>query len=417
MESKANIEYNDDELEPPTWLNAQLFTEVLSSYEKAPELKVNDIKISPASAKGDHYASVMFRGIIDYTTQKGTFSKALICKTMPEQEGHKKEMLGNSYVFETEIGMYSKILPKFEEILRKAGDETTLCVPCLYYSLEPQKLLIFEDLVPQGYSVIRDRDVSMDELKAAYSKLAKWHAVSLYVQQEQPDSLKEFKHGMFSMPNIIDDPFVKDGMRQFLKFLESVPELTKYIPYFKSIESTYLEQTRKTLEEYRENRQANCYYVLSHGDYHARNMLFKHRNGNLEDCMLVDFQISNMCPITMDLIYSIYMLMGPNDRHNNYKELINFYFSVFVKTLQKIDYKGELPKLDELWAQMGRHKEYDLFLFSTFFPLICAMRTNASALTAAITNEEVRQKLYFSKDFIEEAKIILPRFEKLGYLK
>lgn len=182
MSSSENDDnFNADELDAPEWLNTQFFTKVLGNHEKAPELKVLKIHISPASAKGDHYASVMFRGNVSYTTHKGEFSKSLIIKTMPEVEGHKKELLSNSHLFKTEIGMYSKALPKFEEILHAAGDKTKLCPECIYYSLEPRQLLIFEDLVPQGYIVVRDRDATTEELHAAYTKLAKIHAVSFHL--------------------------------------------------------------------------------------------------------------------------------------------------------------------------------------------------------------------------------------------
>lgn len=177
----SNDNFNADELVAPEWLNAQFFTDILRNYEKAPELEVVEIHISPASAKGDHYASVMFRANVSYTTQKGKFSKSLIIKTMPEVEGHKKDMLSESHLFKTEIGMYTKALPKFEEILRAAGDTTKLCAECIYYSLEPRQLLIFEDLVPQGYVVVRDREATTEEIHAAYTKLAKLHAVGFYL--------------------------------------------------------------------------------------------------------------------------------------------------------------------------------------------------------------------------------------------
>ncbi|XP_032579546.1 uncharacterized protein LOC116801819 [Drosophila sechellia] len=89
---------------------------------------------------------------------------------MPEQEGPKKDMLSNSPIFKTEILMYSKALPELERILREAGDTTNLYVPYIYHSLEPHQVMIFEDLVPQGYTVIRDRFVNKEELKNAYFK-------------------------------------------------------------------------------------------------------------------------------------------------------------------------------------------------------------------------------------------------------
>lgn len=184
-------QFNEDELEAPSWLNAQFLGGILAAYENCTELKVTDLKISPATAQGDHYASVMFRATAEYSTCNGKFSKPLIIKTMPEQEGHKKDMLAESHLFETEIGMYCQVLPEFERILVETGDMTKLFAPCLYHSLEPRQVMIFEDLVPLGYSVVRDRSVSLEELKAVFSKLAKWHAVSMKIIKEVDNSILE----------------------------------------------------------------------------------------------------------------------------------------------------------------------------------------------------------------------------------
>lgn len=132
-----NNEFYTDELVAPAWLNTELLRQVLAKYKNTEELDVIDFKISPATKKGDHYDSVMFRVAVDYTTEKGKDFISLIVKTMPELDGFKKDQLGESHIFQTEIGMYTEILPKFEAVLREAGDNTSLCVPCIYHSLEP----------------------------------------------------------------------------------------------------------------------------------------------------------------------------------------------------------------------------------------------------------------------------------------
>ncbi|XP_030572035.1 uncharacterized protein LOC115770764 [Drosophila novamexicana] len=417
MDPNKNVDsFNADELVAPEWLNVLFFEEVLRKHEKAPDLKVLDLHMIPASEKGDHYASVMFRANVSFNTQKGKLSKSLIIKTMPDQEGHKKEMLETSNIFRTEIAMYTKVLPKFEEILREAGDNTRLCVPCIYCSLNPRKVMIFEDLVPQGYTIIRKRNATIDELKLAFLKLAKWHAVSVHMLQEQPDYLQELKYGLFEIPNMRQDPFCTTGMRKFLDLLEEIPELRKYIPHFKKMENDYVDRLGAVMQEYRNNRQPNGYYVLCHGDFHLKNMMFKHKaNGSLEDVMLLDFQISNICPITIDLIYAVYMLMGIEDRHNNYKELINYYFSEFLTTLQNIGFKGELPNSVEFWQQMSQHKCYDIYLLTTFLPMMCALKLYAFDPADIFQHEDVRKTMYRLDLYIEDVKNLLSRFEEEGY--
>ncbi|KAH8247562.1 hypothetical protein KR038_006312 [Drosophila bunnanda] len=412
-------QFNADELQPPEWLNSEFIADVLSKYENDPELRVTDLKISPATAQGDHYASIMFRAKAEYSTPKGKFSKPLIIKTMPEQEGHKKDMLSESYVFTTEIGSYCTALPEFERILREAGDNTKLYVPCIYHSLEPRQVMIFDDLVPQGYSVIRDRPVTEEELKKVFAKLAKWHAVSMKVINERPNFLKDFKYGIFEMPTIEADPFVTTGMAGFIEMLDQRPEFRKYKPHFEKVKDVYLKRLADEMQEYRKNRRSDSIYVLCHGDFHLRNMMFKEnkQTGAPEDVMLVDFQFCNICPITVDLTYSIYMLMEPEQRWDMGKDIIHHYFTVLVETLKKIGYKAEMPTEDGLWKQIHRNRYYHFFLMATFLPMILSIKQNTFKMNDIIQDPETRKKAYFFDFYVEDIKHLLPKFEEMGYFK
>lgn len=78
--------------------------------------------------KGDHYASIMFRCKVSYNcvNSKEGKQKSLILKTLPTEEGPKRDMLKESSLFETEIAMYSETLPEIEKILAEYGEPTKL---------------------------------------------------------------------------------------------------------------------------------------------------------------------------------------------------------------------------------------------------------------------------------------------------
>ncbi|XP_064546922.1 uncharacterized protein LOC135434312 [Drosophila montana] len=411
--------FNQDELDAPSWLDWQYFKEVLSAHENDEELEIIDVNISPATGKGDHYASVMFRAGVEYKSKNGKSFKSLIIKTMPEKEGHKKELLGDSHIFETEISMYSEILPKFEEILRQAGDETTLHVPCIYHSLKPRQVMIFEDLLPQGYIVLRDREPTCEEIRSAYCKLAKWHAVSYKWYKEKPELLKKFKYSLFELPKIEKDDFVLNGIDHFINMLDSVPDLTVYKQYFEKMRPVYMKRCREAYMEHRQNPQENAYYVLCHGDFHLRNLMFKYnkRSGALEDCMLLDFQMSNVGPMPNDIIYSIYQMLSPEQRHNHRDELIYFYFSTFTETLKKLNYDGELPSLCEFRQQLFRHKFFEFFLLTTLLPVINATKSGNVEISEVIENRELRATLYLNEDYLEDVRCNLKRYLHLGYFE
>ncbi|KAH8418179.1 hypothetical protein KR222_000973, partial [Zaprionus bogoriensis] len=338
--STKNENYNADELEPPAWMNEEFFVEVLTQSEKESDVKVIDTKISPATEKGDH-ASVMFRASVEYSTPKGKLSKSLIIKTMPEEEGFKKDFLGDVQFFPTEIAMYTEILPKFQAILREAGDETQLCANCIYHSLTPRQVMVFEDLVPMGYEVIRKRPITLEEINTALGKLAKWHAVSFKLIKEQPELFDRFKYDLTTVPNYLEQDFQKTSLPDFIEALGSVESLKKFQKYFERIQKEGLVQRWvDIIREYRCNRQKDAYYVLCHGDFHSRNMMFKGT-----ECLLLDFQISYVGSMTNDVLYALYMFVGPEERLNKYDEIIYEYFETFRKTLLTIGYKGEMPNL------------------------------------------------------------------------
>ncbi|XP_017123952.1 uncharacterized protein LOC108143890 [Drosophila elegans] len=111
------------------------------------------------------------------------------------------------------------------------------------------------------------------------------------------------------------------------------------------------------MQEYENNPQPG-YYGLCHGDFHTRNMMFKHNKetGCFGDYMLVDFQGCYVAPLALDLIYS-YMMMGQKQRTDNFEISLNCYFSVLLEPLRKIDYLGKLPTPLALWSEMKRLRE------------------------------------------------------------
>lgn len=96
------------------------------SYKLIPSLvnfQIRNYKITPATALGDHFASVMFRVNINYSVDEDISNKniSIIIKTVPTAEGYKKGMLDSVNVFDIEIFMYTKVLNKCTEILGKCG--------------------------------------------------------------------------------------------------------------------------------------------------------------------------------------------------------------------------------------------------------------------------------------------------------
>ncbi|XP_055857104.1 uncharacterized protein LOC129919983 [Episyrphus balteatus] len=410
--------FNEDELHPPNWMDDKFFTEVLMKCEKSDQVLVKEVKISPASAQGDHYASIMFRAAVTYDTEKSKGnSKSLIIKTMPELDGHKKDLLGESYIFETEISMYLETIPKIEAELRAIGDKTVLGPEVLYYSLKPRKIIIFEDLCQKGYEVLRDRHCNMEEVKVAFLKLSKLHAASYKLAAEGDTSVTAYKEGMLAFKGIEEMPYMTSGMLNFIDKLETIDEFKKYVPKLREIQKDILKRSINSMKISQQNESKGI-FVLCHGDFHRKNMMFKHNSsGKVEDLLLLDFQICYYGPAVLDVLYGMYMLVDDNMRTNCYDELIHYYSSNFIETLKKLKFQGEIPKISDFFIEILQHRHWELFLMSTFLPIWNAFAPGDLNPEDMMTSNEARRSTYENDNFINEVRRRLPKMLHRGYLE
>lgn len=185
MGSEAEILYNEDELVSPDWINTAFFEKVLRSYENDSEIVVADYKVSPASKKGDHYASVMYRIKIDYVSPKTEKNKniSVILKTEPFVDGEKKDIIKKINLFDCEIKMYSETLPEMQKLISMTGDNRRMHPSLVYHSNDPAPILIFEDVSPLGYETCKDYGVDHELSELAFHRLGQIHAASMVLEE------------------------------------------------------------------------------------------------------------------------------------------------------------------------------------------------------------------------------------------
>ncbi|XP_060647347.1 uncharacterized protein LOC132785319 [Drosophila nasuta] len=242
-------------------------------------------------------------------------------------------------------------------------------------------------------------------------QLAKWQAVSFKLLKDQTGLLDKMQYDLTTMPNFLDEDIMTTGFPMFLEALKSVESLKKYIKYFEPIKDIVIPRWVKIIREYRENRQDDAYYVLCHGDFHSKNMMFRGT-----DCMLIDFQLSYVGSIINDVLYAVYMILSAEDRRDKLDELIYHYFITFANTLEKIGYQGKKSSLVEFRKQIFDRKYSEIFLISTFLPIFNHVR-NGEPLADLMENEELRRKLYHTKEYLDDLEHLLSRMLHLGYFE
>ncbi|XP_065354374.1 uncharacterized protein LOC135948847 [Calliphora vicina] len=401
--------YNEDELVAPSWINQEYFANVLQKYENNENIIIKKLEISPASKKGDHYASIMFRCKVTYNNDNSLEfkQKSLILKTLPD-EGMKADLLQESKVFETEISMYTETLPKIEKILAECGEPTKLAAEIIYHTLQPRKVLIFEDLCELGYDTLRSRSTTEDELQMIYRKVAKLHAVSFMLgQTEDHACVTKYDEGIFSSSAIMKMDYMSQGIFHFIDMLSKHEDLKVYEEKVKALQPEITEKCKALYNAYKLNKTQKDIFVLNHGDFHMKNLMFKfNAEQQAEDLIMVDYQICCYAPLSIDLIYSQYMMMRPEFRLRR-NEFMQYYFSEFIRVLKKINFKGELPRYSDLQIANLHYRHFSLFLLSTFLPL------NHVVLSAS---EEELKEMNIS-DYIENGEKTASTYQHPGYIK
>lgn len=127
-----------------------------------------------------------------------------------------------------------------------------------------------------------------------------------------------------------------------------------------AIRSKLMEKGLKTTAP---NKPGEGYNVLNHGDFHAKNMLFKKdESDNINEVLLLDFQLCNWGSPAIDIIYALYLVASTEVRQNHRDEIISYYYDQFVLTLKDIALLTNIPTLLDLQVELLSHGFFEAFL-------------------------------------------------------
>ncbi|XP_049317844.1 uncharacterized protein LOC105231116 [Bactrocera dorsalis] len=414
-----NEKRNEDEFTFPEWLNETFFQKVLKNVETE-GAEITNLELKPGTLKNDNYASVLFRAKVTYTLQSQPAQEkvsSFILKVQPFMEGNKKELMQNYSLFDTEITMYTKVLPMIEKVLRQYGDNTILGPKLIACSTTAPSYVIFEDLALKGYTTIGYRHPNMEETKFALLKLAKLHATSYKLCKEEKDNIiTTLDKGSMNSADPYAFPFVKYGIGLLKEILSEHDDLKQYVPHIAAVEHLLCERTIDMFNEAGSGKRDGL-YVLNHGDFHLKNMMIKKNEDKLTDVMLLDYQISIFGSPAIDLHYAFTMMFSPEMRRDHFDELLYFYITNFQDTLRKTEYKGHIPTHIEIRQELAKHRYWALFLLLCFLLFNYALVDENKDIAGLVENAEVIRKELEDPNLLNELRELLPRFLYNGYFE
>lgn len=169
-------------------------------------------------------------------------------------------------------------------------------------------------------------------------------------------------------------------------------------------------------------RKDERFNVLCHGDLWANNVMFKYNEDTekVEECILVDFQMSFYNSPMLDLIYFIYSSTQHQLKLHKVDHIIQFYHQQLVANLKKLGYSKKPPTLLSLQRD---YLELGLFgvvvSFGTFTIAVAPPGEDADManfMKEDETGNNFTRRLYSNPAYVEAMNDLIPYFEMKGFL-
>lgn len=333
----------------PQWICPEYVQKVLRNYFLDEDLQIVEIFITPATAKGENYASTMTRVRVKYTNpgQRNLQSGSFLIKSNVENDEYTSGKLSDCDVFSREMEIYSKIIPKLRKILQSKDLDEEL-VPRIIDIDYAHDSIMFEDLTARSFvPADRVKGFDMAHAKMVLRKLAKWHAASAVLGHAEPEIFQSYDRGLMTRRTDVHVPYYENSLRFCASAVSRLPGYEKYASKMFKLQNKLVELGRRAFD--RRNDRLN---VFVHGDLWITNVLFKY-NANMHpvDATLIDFQFSFWGSPTIDLHYFFNTSLSDELVLDGQEELVQYYYEMLVEDLQGLGYKGKIPTLKEFWIE------------------------------------------------------------------
>lgn len=267
-------------------------------------------------------------------------------------------------IYDREVYFYQKLLPALYQL-----GECEPFAPKLYAATEA-RALVLEDLSVKGYgNKMKSIFIDLDHSLVALNVLAKYHALGYeyfkslskddpslsLIGPSQPAIRTSSRQNQFDSFRTVVQPFLSRSLYQKILRLEN--EILAELPTINS-------------------EDKNSMIVIIHGDFHARNVLFKYDSiGKVNEGKLIDWQFGRAANPVLDLIDFFIPNMEIEMFEANENTLLNSYLATFNSNLSSSTNREY--KRSELDRDMYFFKNHYFRVLSTVGREILALEPQA----------------------------------------
>lgn len=256
--------------------------------------------------------------------------------------------------FQNEIYMYDTVLPYFKSYLidKSINFDLSEWTPITYLSTYMQNeesmsetILVQENIQKNDFYIEPELYLTQDHFDIMIECLAQFHALSLALKIENNQRFMnvvgEIKPLCFEQPN--GSPSLYDVLhdistnRLFNNIFKQIDQHTQYDVQFiqdiNRLKEIVGDKPVKLLDRF---RQIDDFAVITHGDYHRNNLLFRKINNRVANMKMIDFQQVRYGSPCLDLSFFMYLNISCELRPHLWDRILQKYHQQFIKHTAEI---------------------------------------------------------------------------------
>ena len=274
-------------------------------------------------------------------------------------EGIAGEKLRQYDVQRKEMDVYQFVIPELKLLMKSIGEPGELYPTALIVDRK-REVIVFKDLTPDGYRMVdRTQGMDMVHMKMAIKLMAKMHASSLKMREQQPNIFVPYNTCIVTRET---DAFYPMFVHIFNALTDEVgkwgSEWKYYHEKLQQLAPNFVEYSQRVVDN---DPASDDLCVFVQGDMWVNNFLYKYDGqGNPIDAVLLDFQYCTYGTPMIDFCYLYYTSARDDIRQNCFDELLQYYYYQLVDYARRLQYRARLPTLYQFLQQTQRKMFYGM---------------------------------------------------------
>ncbi|XP_046834812.1 uncharacterized protein LOC124431225 [Vespa crabro] len=333
------------------------------------DVVINSVEEEPGSGRGDNYTSMLYRVRAKGKKQLKSgewdnWERAIIYKVLPQSK-ERREAFKSELLFRNEVAFYTYVWPALNQ-MQLNGKKVFNGIVKVYAARAD--LIAMEDLRERGFKMAdRRKGLKFEHLKLVLKALAGFHALSLTLRETRPEEFLK-----------LSNPNDGKGIQEVLFRIENEDW---YRQYYKTAANNAIRMVSDGLPACMEHRREeimeklnaflndNVFFrtmselaaaqgpltVFCHGDCWINNILFRdQQDSETEDIYLVDFQLSRVGSLALDLANLLYCCTSGEVRKTYMTQLLQHYHFHLMSSLHILNPEQPPKNASIIWELLNK---------------------------------------------------------------